>query len=270
MRERLLVVKIGGARQVEPAVVCEDVALLRQEGFQVVVVHGGSARADQLAVQLGHPPRFLRSPAGYVSRYTDRRTRDIFVRAVRQVNAEIVGGLQRAGVRAVGLASRERCVVRGERKGALRAEVDGRLRVIRDDYSGRITDLRRQALEKTLARGQVPVLPPLALSPRDGFLNVDGDRVAAVVAGALGARWLLLLSNVAGLYRNADDPASLVDRVPRSQLDAALDWAQGRMKRKVRSVQEALALGVERAAVADGRAPHPLRRALAGGGTWFG
>ena len=114
----------------------------------------------------------------------------------------------------------------------------------------------------------VPVLPPMASSD-DGLLNVDGDRAAAAVAGALGADTLVILSNVRGLYRDFPDEESFVSRVEFAQLGTALNWAQGRMKRKVLAAQEALAQGVTRVVIADGRGSSAVSRALAGEGTWF-
>ena len=266
---RLLVVKIGGAQGIDLAAVCKDIAAMEKKGFRLVLAHGGSERTSRLAAEMGHPARFLHSPSGYVSRYTDRKTRDIYVEAVKAINGEIVHQLSKFGVHAVGLTTPDSCVLLGERKRAIRAVFDGRVRVIRDDYSGYPVKVRHKFLAKVMDLGQVPVVPPLALSLEDGFLNIDGDRVAATISGALSADIMVLLSNVRGLYRHYPDHASLVHEIPRSQLDLAMSWAQGRMKRKIRSVQEALDLGVPRAAIADGRGPQPLKNALAGGGTWF-
>ena len=103
----------------------------------------------------------------------------------------------------------------------------------------------------------------------DGLLNVDGDRAAAAVAGALRARTLVILSNVRGLYRDFPDENSFVSDVGLSQIDSALDWAQGRMKRKILAAQEALAQGVDRVIIADGQVRNPVSQALAGAGTVF-
>ena len=140
--------------------------------------------------------------------------------------------------------------------------------MVRDDYSGSITGADGALLRRALDQGRVPVLPPMARSS-DGLLNVDGDRAAAAVAGALHAESLVILSNVAGLYRSFPDESSIVDCVPLSQIDRALHWAQGRMKRKVLAAQEALTQGVQRVIIADGRVSNPLSRALAGAGTRF-
>jgi acetylglutamate/LysW-gamma-L-alpha-aminoadipate kinase len=112
------------------------------------------------------------------------------------------------------------------------------------------------------------VVPPLAAS-ENGLLNIDGDRAAAELAAALQAGTYIILSNVRGLYRNYPDESSLVNDVSQAQLDQAMQWAQGRMKRKVLGAQEALEGGVQRVIISDGRTPQPVSGALNGAGTTF-
>jgi acetylglutamate/LysW-gamma-L-alpha-aminoadipate kinase len=270
LEKELLVVKISGSGDVDLDIIFQDISELIRQGYALIVVHGGSARANQLCEEMGYPPRFIESPSGHLSRYTNERTRELYVQATTELNTEITTGLNQLGVKAIGLSERSQSIILGERKPAIRAVVSGRVRVIRDDYSGRITAVDTDRLHRILIAGAVPVIPPIAYSFTDGLLNVDGDRVAAAVAGALGADQLILLSNVPGLLRSFPEENSLVDRVTREGLDQALQWAQGRMKRKVLSVQEALDDGVMTAVVADGRLSQPLHRALTGGGTRFG
>ena len=107
-------------------------------------------------------------------------------------------------------------------------------------------------------------------SSADGLLNVDGDRACAMVAGELRSQTLIILSNVRGLYRHFPDESSFVAQVRGEQLDEAMEWARGRMKRKVLAAREALEAGVPRVIIADGRSAHPVTRALDGAGTRFG
>ena len=269
MRENpLTVVKIGGGNGIDPRGVCTDVAAWATSGRPVVVVHGASDLANRLSKAMGLQPRYLTSPSGHSSRYTDPQARDIFVQAAQEVNEEIVAILRGLGAAAIGLTG-ERVGLIAVRKQVLRAVVAGRTVVVRDDYSGRITGIDEDSLRSILATGQVPVVPPLARSESDGLLNVDGDRAAASIAAVLGAESLLIFSNVPGLMRHYPHENSLVPQVDRDQIDRALGWAQGRMKRKVLSVQQALDAGVRRVALADARQPHPLLRAISGEGTWF-
>jgi len=262
----ILVVKLGGGEGLDLAASCDDLAQMAQHR-PLVVVHGVSAIMNQMCRDLGVEVETLTSPSGHSSRYTTPEVRDIFVRASELANERVVSALRQRGVNAVGLIG-ENVVVNGSRKKAIRAVFKGRVRVVRDDYSGSIDDVTTDPLIELLEQGQVPVLPPMAASD-DGLLNVDGDRASASVAGALDVDELLILSNVRGLYSNFPDEDSFVSEVPRTKLDTALDWAEGRMKRKVLGAQEALNGGVKRVIIGDGRVTNPATQALAGEGTVF-
>lgn len=245
---------------------CADLAAIAQ-ARPLAVVHGVSATMDTLCRELGIEVQTLTSPSGHSSRYTPPALRDVYVQAAETVNQQIIEGLSQRDCAATGFIGAHIAVF-GERKKAIRSLVKGRIRLVRDDYSGRISSVSALPLRECIAAGTVPVLPPMAQSA-DGALNVDGDRAAAAVAAALGADTLIILSNVRGLYRDFPREDSLVSEVPATQLESALGWAQGRMKRKVLAAQEALQGGVSRVIIADGRQPQPLRQALAGAGTRF-
>ena len=262
----ILVVKLGGGEGLDLASSCDDLAQIAQQR-PLVVVHGVSAIMNQMCQDLGVEVQSLMSPSGHSSRYTTPEVRDIFVRASELANERVVSALRQRGVNAVSVTGDD-IVVNGTRKKAIRAVVNGRVRVVRDDYSGSIQDVNTTPLMNLLEQGQIPVIPPMATSD-DGLLNVDGDRASAAVAGALHAEELLILSNVRGLYRNFSDEESFINEVPRSQMDNALNWAEGRMKRKVLGAQEALDSGVNRVIIGDGRVINPASEALAGAGTVF-
>ena len=112
-----------------------------------------------------------------------------------------------------------------------------------------------------------PVIAPVAVSEKGEALNVDADRAAAMVASALKAEMLILLTAVPGLMRSFPDEATIIRQLPQSQLSAASEAAQGRMKKKVLGAEEALRGGVSRVIIADGRIQKPISNALAGEGT---
>ncbi len=263
---KLLIVKLGGGEGLDLAAACDDLALIA-ERRPLAVVHGVSAIMNQLCLESGVEVQSLQSPSGHSSRYTPPAVRDIYVRAAEAANELLVSALRERGLSAVGFIG-ENLALAGTRKTAIRALVNGRVRVIRDDHSGSIVGVDEAILLQTLDAAKTPVLPPMARSS-DGPLNVDGDRAAAAVAGALDAETLVILSNVAGLYRRFPDETSIVNLVTLSQIDGALDWAQGRMKRKVLAAREALAQGLGRVIIADGRISNPVSRALDGAGTRF-
>ena len=263
----MIVVKIGGGGGVDLEACCTDVARLHAGGERVALVHGGSAAATRLGEALGHAPRFITAPSGVRSRFTDTRTLEIFTLALGGINAEIVARLQARGVDALGLSGVDGRVLEGQRKEAVLAVEDGRRRVIRDDRSGTVKRVNAPLLCTLLELGYVPVLSPPALSP-DGPINVDADRASALVASALGAHTLLVLTNVPGLLRDPADPTSLVHHVRGDgELEAALELAASRMRIKLLAARAALHGGVARVVIADGRCERPIARALDGEGT---
>jgi acetylglutamate/LysW-gamma-L-alpha-aminoadipate kinase len=266
-----IIVKVGGAAGVDSDAVCADVAALTAAGQPVVLVHGTSAAADALAARAGVPVRQLVSPSGHVSRYTDPEMLELYVAAAAgQVNKRLVANLQRLGCNALGLSGVDGRLLQARRKNALRVVENGRQRVVRDDYSGQLETANGPLLHMLLAAGYVPVVAPLALGTEGERLNVDGDRAAALLAGALHAEALVILSNVPGLLAAFPDENSLIRFVPADRLQMAEDLAQGRMKKKVLAAREALAGGVPRVILAGSRRDQPLQSALAGEGTVFG
>ena len=262
----LLVVKLGGGEGLDLAAACDDLARIARQR-PLVVAHGVSAAMNQMCADLGIEAQTLISPSGHSSRYTPPRIRDIYVGAAESVNKRLAAALRERGVDAKGLIGAE-VVVKAARKKAIRAVQNGRIRIVRDDHSGSIQGVNAAPLRNLLEQAQTPVLPPMAISA-DGLLNVDGDRVSAAAAGALAADTLLILSNVGGLYRHFPDEDSLVSQVKAAQMSDALQWAQGRMKRKTLAVQEALDGGVGAVIIGDGRLANPVSRALDGAGTRF-
>ncbi|HFC08585.1 MAG TPA: [LysW]-aminoadipate kinase [Chloroflexi bacterium] len=263
-----LVIKLGGTEGVDFAAACEDIAALVSQGERVVVVHGGSAEANALGEALGAPPRFVTSPSGFTSRYTDRPTLEIFAAAVNgKVNTLLVEQLQQNGVNAFGLSGLDGRLLQAKRKGSIRIVENGKRKILRGDYTGKIQAVNTALLETLLSAGYTPVVAPLAVSEKGEALNVDADRAAAMIAAALHADTLILLTAAPGLLRNFPDESSLIAHMPAAQLETALEYAQGRMKKKVLGAQEALAGGAKQVIIADGRIPHPIERALAGGGT---
>lgn len=268
MEASITVVKLGGTEGVDFSSICQDVAGLLEQGQRLVLVHGGSAEANALGEALGSPPRFITSPSGYTSRYTDRKTLEIFVTAVNgKVNTLLVEQLQRLGVNALGLSGLDGRLLLATRKDSIQSVENGKRRIIRDDYTGKIEQVNAALLLSLLEAGYLPVIAPVAVSPAGEALNVDADRAAAMVAAALGAGTLILLTAVPGLMRAFPDESTVIRTLKQSQLPEALEAAQGRMKKKVLGAEEALKGGVGKVIIADGRIESPLSGALAGKGT---
>ena len=262
------VVKIGGSAGINLDHVCADVAALTNESKQIVLMHGAGNEANVLGEKLGHPAKHVTSPQGYTSRYTDRATLEIYVMAAcGKINTFLVERLQKLGVNAIGLSGVDGRLLEGARKDAIRIVENGKQRILRDDYTGRVEKVNVELLRVLLERGYVPVIAPLAISYQGDAINVDGDRAAAMIAGALGAEQLIILTNVPGLLRAFPDESSLIAHIDKQRVEASIDFAAGRMKKKVLGATEALALGVRQVVFADGRVEQPIHRALDGKGT---
>jgi acetylglutamate/LysW-gamma-L-alpha-aminoadipate kinase len=267
----MLIVKAGGGTSLDVDAIVADIVSLRAKGTELLLVHGGAQTTNEIATALGHPPEFVTSESGHVSRRTDRRTLEIFEMVYcGQLNKMWVEKLQRAGVNAVGLSGIDGRIFEGTRKDTLRIRVDGRRLVLRDDWTGTVERVNTGLLHLLLQAGYVPVLTPPGASTNGEAINVDGDRAAAMVAGAFQAEALVILSDVPGLLRAFPDESTLIPEIPRAKADEFMSFAEGRMKKKVLGAVEAIAGGVRKVIFADGRVDEPISRALAGAGTHIG
>ena len=264
----MIVIKVGGGKELNIDAVVHDIVQLRAAGQELLLVHGGAETTNEVAAALGHPPQFVTSESGYVSRRTDRRTLEIFEMVYcGQLNKMWVEKLQTAGVNAVGLSGLDGRIFEGTRKDKLRIRANGKRLVLRDDWTGTVDRINIDLLRLLLDGGYFPVLTPPAASDKGEAINVDGDRAAAMVAAAFNADALVILSNVPGLLRNFPDESSLIREIPRTKADDFMQFAEGRMKKKVMGAVEAIAEGVQKVIFADGRVDSPISKALAGDGT---
>lgn len=267
----MIVVKVGGSEGIDLAAVCRDVAALLRQGQRLVLVHGGSHRTNEVATALGHPPQFVTSVSGYTSRRTDRETLRIFEMVYcGEVNKGIVELLQAEGVNAVGLSGLDGRLLEGSRKAVIKIIEQGRRRVLRDDYTGTVEKVNVALLNLLLDNGYLPVVTPPAISAESEAINVDGDRAAAMIAAALCAEALIILSNVPGLLRQFPDESTLIRHIDPKRAEEAMAHAEGRMRIKVLGAIEALEQGVGKVIFGDARIEQPVTAALAGQGTVIG
>ena len=242
---RTVVLKYGGHAMEDPdlsELFAQDVVLMRLVGMNPVVVHGGGPQISDLMRRLGKEPEFVDG-----LRVTDAETVDIVRMAlVGKVNREIVTSLNRHGSYAVGLS--------GEDAGLLRVEA-------RDARLGFVGDVRHvdpAILERVLREDLIPVVATIGVDDEGQAYNVNADAVAGAIARALHAEKLVYLTDVAGIYEDFSDEASLISQTDVAGLERLLaDGKVGEgMIPKVRSCIDALRGGVHRAHVLDGRLPH--------------
>jgi len=257
----VIVVKIGGDilhEGLSQDLVSELRTLSMEE--KLVLVHGGGDIVTEIATKLGHHPRFVVSPRGFRSRYTDKETVEICVMVMAgKINKEIVSWLQRAGVQAVGLSGLDGGLVKATRKKQIIAvDERGRKMLMDGGYTGKIVGVNTELLSLLLEKGYLPVISPLALGEEAEPLNVDGDRLAASVAAALEADRLVLLTDVEGLQLDG----KTVERLTSSEAKEILDQVGPGMVTKIFAASEALEGGAREVIIASGFGERSLRLAL--------
>jgi acetylglutamate kinase len=252
-RGKTIVVKYGGAAMVNEglrAAVAEDLVLMSCVGIRAVLVHGGGPEIDSMLRRLGKEPAFVGG-----LRYTDEETMEVVQMVLAgKVNKDLVGLLQRAGGKALGLCGLDGGLLAASKKGGPGAPDLGLV--------GEIEEVRVEALRAALDGGFVPVVATVAggIGNDPKSYNVNADTAAAAIAVALGAEKLLLLTDVPGILRDLKDSGTLIKELPRSGI-AALQ-AEGILSKgmipKVECCAKAVDGGVGRAHIIDGRVPHSL------------
>ncbi len=257
----MLVIKIGGSVFGKLNAVVSDIASLKE---QIVLAHG-AAETTKVAERLGMKVEYIQSPEGFKSRRTTKEMMDVYLMASGgKMNKTLVARLQKEGVNAVGLCGVDGAMFRAKRKILTHVE-NGKSRIIRDDYTGKIEKIDAKLLRMLLGNGYVPVVAPITLSEDFEPLNSDGDRIAAMIASTLGAEKLLLFTDVDGFFANF--PHDLVPRMTAGEIDERMKKATGGMKRKLVAAKEALAGGVTEVIIANGMKDAPISDALNGSGT---
>ena len=233
-----------------------------------ILVHGGSHEMNTISKQLGVPPKFVTSVSGHTSRYTDEGTLDVLKMVYSgKVNKAIVGSLRSRGINAVGLTGLDGGLLRGKRKDAIRIVERGKKKILRGDNTGKVEQVNDHLLKILTEAGYVPVITIPIEAFSGGALNADADRAAAAIAGSVGAETLVILSNIPGLLKNPDDGSSLIERIPKAQIESYMDYAKGRMKKKVLGAMEGCANGVGKVIIGNANETKPLTEALSGKGT---
>ena len=243
-RGQTVVVKIGGEALDDEAlarIVAEDMALLALVGVRLVVVHGGGPQVSAAMSAAGIEPRFVDG-----LRVTDAAAIEIVGQIlIGSINPKLVARLAAAGLSPVGLSGADASLL-----GARPVEALGRV--------GEVVSVASDVLESLLADGYTPVIASVAPDASGELLNVNADVAAGAVAGALGAAKLVYLTNVEGLYRDLGDSDSLVSEMKSSELAALLPSLSEGMRPKAASAVDALAGGVQKVHILDGRVPHAL------------
>ena len=244
---KTVVVKYGGNAMINEHLkeqVMEDIVLLWLIGVKVVLVHGGGPEISELMDKLGKKPEFVDG-----LRVTDKETVDIVQMVLAgKVNKSLVAHLESKGGNAMGVSG-----------------IDGGLikAVMKDEklgFVGKITDINIAPIEDLLGKGYIPVISTVAGGEDGNVYNINGDTAAARIVGALGAERLIMMTDIAGILKDKDDPSTLIPHVTIEEAEALKKEGviSGGMIPKVDCCIDALSHGVKNVIIMDGRVPHSI------------
>ena len=244
---KIVVIKYGGNAMINEHLkeqVMEDIALLRLIGVKVVLVHGGGPEVSEVMAKMGKKPEFIDG-----CRVTDKETVDIVQMVLAgKINKTLVNLLEMKGGKAMGISG-----------------LDGRLieASVKDKklgYVGHIERVNITPITDLLEKGYIPVVSTVGCDLKGNTYNINGDTAAAFIAGALGAERLIMMTDIAGILRDKNDPASLIPEITVSEARALYESGvvSGGMIPKVECCIEALQKGVKNVIIMDGRVPHSI------------
>lgn len=260
---RSVLVKVGGellADGVALAGVAGAISAAGHHGVAVTVVHGGGPQVSALQRRLGLEPTLV---AG--RRVTDQATLEVVAMVLAgKVNTELVAALAAHGVSAVGLSGADGGVLAAHRRPPLSVTVNGQRSTVDYGHVGDIDGVNASLLETLLGSGYVPVICSLTADERGSLLNVNADTAAAAVAAALGVERLVVLTGVAGVYRDFAARRGVIELLTPAAARAAIadGTVAGGMAPKLEACARAVEEGVGEAVIVDGTQRDVVRAAL--------
>ena len=260
-RGEIVVVKYGGNAMTSEQLrqqVMEDIVLLHLIGVKVVLVHGGGPEISDLMEKLGKKAEFVDG-----LRVTDKETVDIVQMVLAgKINKTLVNLLEAKGGKAVGISGLDgrliQCTMKDPRLG----------------YVGSVSKINIEPVTDLLEKGYIPVISTIGCDEEGNTYNINGDTAAAYIAGALEAKRLIMLTDIACVLRDKNDPSSLIRQLSVQEAKQLFEdkVIAGGMIPKVECCITALKRGVRKAIIMDGRVPHSILMEILtdeGAGTMF-
>ncbi|MBE5733860.1 MAG: acetylglutamate kinase [Clostridiales bacterium] len=244
---KVLVVKYGGNAMINQELkeqVMEDIVLLHLIGVKVVLVHGGGPEITEVMAKLGKKAEFVDG-----LRVTDKETIDIVQMVLAgKVNKSLVNFLEMKGGKSMGISGMDGKLIEAKVK-------DARL-----GFVGEITNVNIECVEDLLHKGYIPVISTIGCDNEGNAYNINGDTAAARIAGALNAERLIMMTDIAGLLKDKDDPSTLIPEINVSKAKQLLDdgTISGGMIPKIKCCIDAISHGVKNVVIMDGRIPHSI------------
>lgn len=257
----LIALKIGGdlLKKGLPENLVKDLISLKDEN-KFIIVHGGGDIVTEISTTLGHIPRFVTSPEGIRSRYTDQEESKIFTMVMAGlINKQIVTELGSQGMLAAGISGLDADLLKASRKKKLIIiNEKGRKQLIEGGYTGKIEEIKPKIIRLLVENDIIPIIAPVAMSEEYEPLNVDGDRVAAQIATTIKADRLILLTDVKGIILND----KLVEKLTVNDAKELRKEVGPGMKTKLQATIDAVENGIEQVIIASGATKHPVKWAL--------
>ena len=244
---KTVVVKYGGNAMVNPDLkqqVMDDIVLLWLIGVKVVLVHGGGPEISSMMDKLGKKPEFVDG-----LRVTDKETVDIVQMVLAgKVNKTLVTLLEKRGGKAIGLCGMDGKLIQAKAKDPILG------------FVGEVTAINRDPVTDILEKGYIPVISTLGCDDEGNAFNINADTAAAHIAGALGAERFILMTDIAGILRDKDDPSTLIPEISLSETDKLFESGiiSSGMIPKVQCCVTAIKSGVKNVVIMDGRVPHSI------------
>lgn len=248
---KIVVIKYGGNAMTNEKLkdnVMSDLVLLSLVGIKVVLVHGGGPAINSMLKKLNIESKFISG-----LRYTGEDTIDVVKMVLAgKVNKELVQLLQHQGGRAIGLCGIDGDMIKAKKAHGKNGEDLG--------FVGDITEVNTEPITDALNNGYIPVIATVATDDEGNTYNINADIAASGIAAALGAENLILMTDIAGLLRDKDDPSTLIPKVNVSEVPYMKRQGiiSGGMIPKIDCCVNAVRRGVTKTSIIDGRIPHSV------------
>ena len=246
---KIIVVKYGGSAMADEELkrkVIADVVLLKLVGFKPIIVHGGGKEISRWVQKVGMKPQFVNG-----LRVTDTETMELAEMVLNKVNKELVCHVQELGVKGAGISGKDGGLLKVKKRYADGEDIG---------FVGEITYVNPQILLDLIEKDFLPIVCPIGLDDEFNTYNINADDAACAIAKAVGAEKLAFLTDIEGVYRDKDDPSTLISEITVSEAKELIEsgYIGGGMLPKLGNCIDAVENGVSRVHILDGRIPHFL------------
>ena len=256
--DRRIVIKYGGAAMEDNTLiqsVMQDIVLMKYVGIRPIIVHGGGPRITKWMDRVGKVPEFVQG-----LRITDTDTVEIAEMVLGLINKEIVSHINQHGGKAIGLSGKDSNLILAEKQETQVTDENGQKIDVDLGFVGKIIGINTESITVLDSGGYIPVITPIGVGVDGQTYNINADTMAGEIASAFQAEKLIMLTDTRGILRDLSDDTSLVPTIRMREVDQLTKegFIEGGMLPKVEACKTALAGGVYKTHIIDGRVPHSL------------